>query len=226
MPSIIIPCYNEEKNIQKTVKELQQLKKQIKNLEIIVVDDGSQDKTTEKAEETNADKVVSYTPNKGKGHAMRKGVENTDKEKILFTDADQHQIEKIPRFLEELEPNTIVIGKRNYSLMPWPRRINNALAKLAVFLATGKSVEDPICGIRAINKKDFQELELKENRFEVESEINLKAIKKGIKLKYIPVEIHYPDRSFEFNELNWGQSRKLATYLAKSVIRSWMGKEI
>ncbi len=226
MPSIIIPCYNEEKNIQQTVQELQQLKKQIKNLEIIVVDDGSQDKTTEKAEKTNADKIVTYTPNKGKGHAMRKGVENAEKEKIVFTDADQHQIEKIPLFLKKLQPNTIVIGKRNYSLMPWPRRINNALAKLAVYLATGKAVKDPTCGIRAINKKDFQELELKENGFEVESEINLKSIKKGMNLKYIPIDIHYPDKSFEFNELNWSQSTGLALYLAKSVIKSWTGKEI
>ena len=110
--------------------------------------------------------------------------------------------------------------------MPWPRRINNALAKLAILLATGKSVKDPTCGIRAIKRKDFEKLSLKENGFEVESEINLKSIKKGMELRYVPVEIEYPDKSFEFNELNWSQSGGLAKYLATSVIKSWTGKEL
>ncbi len=224
MPSIIVPSYNEEKTIENTLQELQELKKNIKpEIEIIVVDDGSQDKTKEKAE-GKADKVISYKPNRGKGHAMRKGVENAEHEEIIFTDADQHHIEKLPLFLEKLEENTIVIGKRNFHKMPWPRRINNSLSKLAIFLATGREVKDPICGIRSIHKKDFQKLKLKENGFEIESEINLKALKKKMKLKYVPIEIEYPDKSFEFNELNWRQSKKLATYLAKSVINSWTGK--
>lgn len=222
MPSIIIPSYNEEETIGNTLKELETLKENNSEIEIIVVDDGSQDKTKEKSKK--ADKVISYKPNQGKGHAMRKGVENAEHEEVIFTDADQHHIEKLPLFLQKLEENTMVIGKRNFKKIPWPRRINIALTKLAVFLATGRIIKDPICGIRAIHKKSFQELNLEESGFEIESEINLKALKKKMKIKYVPIEIEYPDEPFEFNELNWRQSKKLATYLITSVLKSWTGK--
>lgn len=223
MITIIIPSYNEEKNIVNTVKQLKNL--EIKEeYEIMVVDDGSSDRTAEKAQKAEADKVVSYEPNRGKGYAMRKGVNEANGEKILFTDADQHHISKIPEFIEKLEKNTVVTGKRNFNKLPWPRRINNSLAKLVMLLATGKIVKDPICGIRAMYKKDFQTLNLKENGFETESEINLKAIKSHMKMKYVPVEIEYPLQTFKFNELGLGKSIKLASYLIKSMVKSWLGK--
>ncbi len=220
MITIIVPSYNEEENIENTVKELRKLSLD-EEFEVMVVDDGSNDKTTELAEKAGADQVIHYTPNQGKGYAMRKGAKEANGEKIIFTDADQHQIEKLPRFLKELEPGTLVTGKRNFNKVPWPRRVNNALAKLAVLLATGKKVEDAICGIRAVYREDFLDLGLEKDGFEVESEINLKAISRGMEMKYIPVEIDYPPKSFKFNELGWSKSFKLGTYLAKSVLRSW-----
>lgn len=223
MISIIVPSYNEEGNIENTVKKLKDLELK-EDKEIVIVDDGSQDKTAEKARKSNADKVVTYKQNRGKGYAMKKGVEEAEGEIILFTDADQHHIEKIPRFTEKLKEKDIVIGKRDFDKIPWPRRINIALTKLSLLMATGRTVKDPICGIRAMKKKTFQEMNLEQDRFEIESEINFKALKKNMEIGYVPIEIDYPEETFEFNELDWVNSFHLATYLVKSVLKSWLGK--
>lgn len=223
MISIIVPSYNEEETIEDTVKQLKELELEQEH-EVIVVDDGSKDKTAEKAKEAGASQVITYRPNRGKGYAMRKGVEAAEGEVILFTDADQHHIDKIPRLIEKTSENTQVIGKRDFTKVPWPRRINISLTKLAVFLATGREVKDPICGIRSMYKERFQELGLEEDGFEIESEINLKSLKKGMNIEYVPITITYPEKTFQFNELNWPKSFELASYLAKSVLKSWAGK--
>ncbi len=222
MISIIIPSYNEEQNIEKAVKEMKKLKLKEKH-EVIVVDDGSTDKTAEKAEKAGADQVVTYKQNQGKGYAMRKGTEKAKGQKILFSDADQYTTKDISLFMKKLEQADIVIGKRDFTKIPWPRRINIGLTKLAILLATGKTIQDPICGIRAMYKKDIQKLNLQENRFEVESEINLKALKRKMSIQYVPIHIEYPEGTFKVNKLNWTNSFKIIKYLVKSVLQSWAG---
>ncbi len=220
MISIIIPAYNEEQNIEKAVKEMKKLNLKEKH-EVVVVNDGSTDKTTEKAKK--AYQVVTYKQNQGKGYAMRKGIEKARGNKVIFTDADQYTTKKIHQFINKLEHADIVIGKRDFTKIPWVRRINIALTKLAILLATGKTIQDPICGIRAMYKKDFQKLNLQENRFEVESEINLKALKRNMSIQYVPIDITYPKGTFEVNKLNWTNSLKIIKYLVKSVLQSWTG---
>lgn len=223
MISVIIPAYNEEENIKKAVEEVKKVDLN-EELEVIVVDDGSTDNTIKKAAESKADELVSYKPNMGKGYAMRKGVEKARGEKVFFTDADQCQVDKLSIFLNKLKEETVVIGKRDWNNVPWTRRINISLTKLAILMATGKTVKDPICGIRAIYKETFEELKLKENGFEIESEINLKALKKGLNIDYVSIKVPYYKGAFEFNELNWKKSFRLAVYLAKSVLKSWSEK--
>jgi len=221
MLSIIVPSYNEEDNIGKTVRDLKELDLD-ESYEVIVVDDGSDDRTAGNAEEAGADQVLSYDPNRGKGYAMRKGVESSQGEKILFMDADQHEVIKIPKFIERLEKGKVIIGNRNPDRMPWTRRINNFFANLAIILATGRTMKDPVCGMRAIYKEDLLELDLAKDGFEVESEINIKSLDTGMDVGFVPVNIDYPPQPFRFNTLGFKKSFKLASYLSKSVIISWL----
>lgn len=153
--SVVIPAYNEEKRIGKTLDFITNyLKKQPYNWEILVVDDGSKDKTKEvvmQKKKTNPKiHYLSYGENRGKGYAIKFGVNKAKGDYILFADADNatpfSEIEKLLPFKDEYD---IVAGSR-YLLKPTPVQSNyfkalfRSLKELLVFLFTGKVPETTI----------------------------------------------------------------------------------
>ena len=108
--SIIIPAYNEKNRILKTLNSIYEYF-QNENFEIIIVDDGSNDNTTsfiENKKESIGEniKIISYQPNKGKGYAVKKGIEKAQGKFILFTDADNSTpIEEFKKLLTALKNN-------------------------------------------------------------------------------------------------------------------------
>ena len=113
--SIVVPCYNEENRIKPFLTSLIQFSKDnLKSYEIIVVNDGSKDKTLDVLKEFSKDiKLISYEKNKGKGGAVREGVLSSIGEKVLFIDADGSiQPDEIPKMLEELDNYDVVVGDR------------------------------------------------------------------------------------------------------------------
>ncbi|MFA5159130.1 MAG: glycosyltransferase, partial [Candidatus Omnitrophota bacterium] len=116
--SVVIPAYNEEKRLpQSLATVLDFLKRQPYGSEIIISDDGSQDRTVAVAQELlqGFPHQVLVTPrNRGKGHAVRQGMLATTGEYVLFTDADlSTPIEEVARFLTYLEKGQdVVIGSR------------------------------------------------------------------------------------------------------------------
>ncbi len=113
--SIVVPCYNEENRIKPFLTELIQFSKDnLKDYEIIVVNDGSKDKTLDILKEFSKDiKIVSYDKNKGKGGAVREGVLSSIGEKVLFIDADGSiQPDEIPKMLKKLDSYDVVVGDR------------------------------------------------------------------------------------------------------------------
>lgn len=184
--SIIVPAYNDEKQIAKTLEDLH---KALPRAEIVVVDDGSADRTAAVA--AKQAKVVRHAQNQGKGAAMRTGSRKATRSVLLFIDAAQFHAEEAPRVLNAVQNSGLVVGVRDWTVIPWHRRITNALTRLAVFLGTGHLVSDPLSGFRAIRKKDFVRLNTKENRYCIEAEMMFKALLRGFKVGEVPVRVAY-----------------------------------
>jgi len=126
--SIIIPVYNEEKRLPNTLREIDKyLRKQAYDYEILVVDDGSKDRTVEVgrglASTIKSLKITGYKKNQGKGYAVRFGLKEASGDYRLFTDADNStsidQIEKMWPWFAEVSPH----------LTPHPASQNSALEK-------------------------------------------------------------------------------------------------
>ena len=113
--SIVIPCYNESKDIAKNCEIIKKHLEDIKqDYELILVNDGSKDNTKEVIEAIPDVKALSYEPNRGKGGAVKYGIENATGEYVLFMDADlSTDLSAIEKFLK-LAPNyDMVIGSRH-----------------------------------------------------------------------------------------------------------------
>src|SRR3972149_154463 len=119
--SIVIPAYNESRRLESTLRRIVSHCSLIgQPFEIIVVDDGSTDDTAQMVESAKREigslRLVSYRPNRGKGYAVRMGIQESKGQYILFSDADlSTPIEEMDRFLPLLQNGTpVVIGTRKH----------------------------------------------------------------------------------------------------------------
>ena len=189
----VIPAYNEEKNIAKIIKKA---KKYVDG--IIVVDDGSKDKTKEAAEKANA-VVLKHIVNLGKGAALKTGCDYAVKngaELIVALDADaQHNPDYIPRFIEKLKKYDIVFSYRKASKkMPFVLRFGNwFISRVARFLY-GISLNDTQCGFRAFSKEAYKKVRWSVSDYSMESEMISKAGKQRLKYVQIPIQTIYSDK--------------------------------
>ena len=197
--SVIIPSYN----IERTIKEV--IERCPPNYEVVVVDDGSTDRTREMAESTRA-KVVVHEKNMGKGQAMITGIENARGNTVVFIDGDlQHAPEDIPRLVEKIDDGTfdMVIGSRRmYDAdgMPFIRRASNKISTFLVRAFIGVRIRDTQSGFRAIGKGKLKGMGLKSKRFEIETEMLAKAARMRLRVGEVPIKIVYMDDSvFHFS---------------------------
>ncbi|MCM8772935.1 MAG: glycosyltransferase family 2 protein [Candidatus Omnitrophica bacterium] len=201
---IIIPCHNEEKNIGLLLKNL---KKNFKN--ILVVDDGSTDKTREIAEKEEVF-VISHNYCKGKGEALKTGFKfalEKDFPAVITIDGDgQHLPEDAIKFVQvyRKKPNIgIIVGKRDIlsKNMPLIRKITNISMSFLISLISFHWIPDTQCGYRLINKEVLRKVKLYTSHFETESEILIKAGWFGFKIKSIPVETIYKEEKSKIKPL-------------------------
>ena len=113
--SIVVPCYNESKDIAKNSEIIKNYLESIKqDYELILVNDGSKDNTKEVIEAIPGVKALSYEPNRGKGGAVKYGIENATGEYVLFMDADlSTDLSAIEKFLKLAPDYDMVIGSRH-----------------------------------------------------------------------------------------------------------------
>ncbi|MEM0372449.1 MAG: glycosyltransferase family 2 protein [archaeon] len=221
--SAVIPAYNAEKRIPNTIRSI----KKIKEIsEIVVADDGSADRTSEISKKLGA-KVVRLPVNKGKGAAMREGARAAEGDLIVFIDDSQFEPSEIPILLNEMKKNKadMIVGKRNFDLIPWQRRITNSLTKLAILMGTGKRISDPLSGFRIMPKKAFESLNTKEDRYSIEADINFRAILNRLKIIEHPVTVHYHSRSvLRASALrSWRLVFFESMFNVKTVLKIWLG---
>ena len=113
--SIIIPCYNEAKDIAKNVEIVKEyLKEKVIDYELLLVNDGSKDNTKEVIESIPGVKALSYDINRGKGGAVKYGIENATGDYILFMDADlSTDISAIEKVVELAPSYDVILGSRH-----------------------------------------------------------------------------------------------------------------
>lgn len=202
--SAFFPAYNEEANIRQTVeKAIEILEKVAKKWEIVVIDDGSKDKTgaivKRLMKKEPRIRLITHTPNRGYGAALKSGFYNSKYKWIAFTDADgQFDFSEITKFFKKQRQTgaDLVIGYYLKRAVPFYRIWGSKLWELAVFLLFGLKVRDIDCGFKLIHKKvidGIPRLEAERGPF-ISSELLIKAKKKGFKMVQLGV-YHYPRRA-------------------------------
>ncbi|MEK6891832.1 MAG: glycosyltransferase family 2 protein, partial [Nanoarchaeota archaeon] len=183
--SIVIPTLNEEKNIRILLQQIDH-----KKYEIIVVDGGSTDKTVEIAKRFGV--IIIYT-SKGKGAALRKGMDAARSDIIVTMDADlSHRISEINLLIEAVKSGyDICMGSRfimggGTDDMPLYRKLGNKFFIWLVNALWGTNYSDLCYGYRSFRKSVIKKLNLESDGFGIETEISIKAAKKKLKIIEIP----------------------------------------
>ncbi len=190
---VIIPAYNEGRAFAETLKTLKD-----KEISVLAIDDGSIDETYAVAKKW-ADVVIRSKKNLGKGVSLRKGISyllaNEDFDYLITMDADgQHSPDDIDQFLREAKGgNSFVVGNRmnNPSGMPYIRIITNRFMSWLISKITGQDIPDTQCGFRMIKREVLEKIAIKTKKFEIESEILIKAANLGFDIKSMPVRSIY-----------------------------------
>lgn len=197
--SIILPCYNEEQNVETVVRASDMVAKEVaKDYEIIVVDDGSKDKTAEIASNLKKEipqLVVISQANQGYGGAIKTGFEATKKDWIFFTDADlQFDLNELKDFTAHISEFDFIFGYRAKRADKFHRVLIAKMLKVwnRIFLGFPLYVKDIDCAFKLMKRQEFiKTFPILSTGAMVNTEFILKLHKMGYKFKQLPVN-HYP----------------------------------
>lgn len=206
--SAFLPAYNEEACLEETASEIAEfLKKNFSNWELIIVNDGSQDKTGEIAVQLAKKyrpriNVVTHKKNRGYGAAMSSGIEASRKDLIFYTDADaQFDIKEIKKLLPLTDRAEIVAGYRLNRQDPKTRIFVAWTYNLIMRILFGLKVKDVDCSFKIYHRRIFDKIKVKSLTGFSDTEILIKAKNLGYQITQVGVH-HYPRRagktSYEF----------------------------
>ena len=195
---IVIPAFNEESVIQDVIKEIRDAGYE----NIIVVDDGSGDKTHEKAKSSGVT-ALRHKINRGKGAATKTGIEAAKllrADIIVTMDGDgQHDPKDIEKLIEPIIQNhcDVVLGTRlkNTKGMPWHRIAANHVGNFFTWLLFGLWVTDSQSGFRAYSKHAAEVINTKGDRYEYDSEIIREIYIYKLKFKEVSIAVRYTEYS-------------------------------
>ncbi len=200
--SIILPAYQEEKRIPKTLEKVRNyLSKQQYSWEVIVVNDGSPDKTgqvvTEKIKGWKNFCLIDYKINKGKGNAVKTGILAAQGDWRLVMDADSStDISEVEKLLPLIKDYQAIIGSRYLKAdsikvkQPFYRRVISRMGNLVIRVALGIKFVDTQCGFKLYSAKFARDVFPRQTiyRWGFDVEILTIGIKKGYKIKEVPVD--------------------------------------
>jgi glycosyltransferase involved in cell wall biosynthesis len=194
--SIIIPVYNEEKNIEKVIEAVRHAPIEI-DKEIIVVEDFSYDRTKHilrhKYLKFKDIKIIFHPENRGKGAAIRSGLEQVTGDIVLIQDADlEYSVEDYPTILDPLIKGEaeVVYGSRflgKISGMRWPNWLANKILTKTVNLLYNIWITDEATAYKAFKSSLIKSIPLKCQRFEFCPEVTAKLAKRGVKIHEVPI---------------------------------------
>ena len=203
--SIVVPCFNESLAVSKTAKEIFSTLTTWKEsedvqlcFELIFVNDGSTDNTSEKLSTLYQDyknlEVIDSKVNCGYGASLKKGILAAKYDSIVITDADgTYPNERIPELIKGLEKNDMVIGARigkNVQIPALRRPVKWLLLKYARWMSKA-DIKDLNSGLRAM-KKDmvFRFWNMLPNAFSFTSTITISMHIEGLSVSYLPIDYH------------------------------------
>jgi Glycosyl transferase family 2 len=193
--SVVIPCLNEEAAVGAVVDQAWRgIEASGKSGEVIVVDNGSTDRSAEIAA-THGATVVSE-PRRGYGSAYLAGLAEAKGRYIVMGDADEtYPMDELPRFVDALESGSdLVVGSRfnghiHKDAMPWTNRwIGNPILTGMLNLLFRVRVSDAHCGMRALRRDALPELDLHSTGMEFASEMVFKAYRRGLEVSELPID--------------------------------------
>lgn len=209
--SIFFPFWNEEENIEKIVLTALSVAPTVASLwEILIIDDGSSDKTLQIAEALEKKhpniRVITHQPNRGYGAALRSGLEHAKYRYIVFTDGDlQFDFSEVVKFIEKIDKADIVIGfrKKRKDKNIFIRLLLMYLLKVWDFIFFHFYVKDIDCGFKMFRREAVEQLmPLRSEGAMITTEILAKAKVKKLKVAQVGVE-HFPRKYGEQSGANF-----------------------
>lgn len=204
--SIIVPVFNEEKTISLVLKKVSALKIQGVEKEIIVIDDGSTDATASEIKNLIRQlggknfKFFQHEKNLGKGAAVRTGIENATGDYIIIQDADlEYDIRDIPRLVAEIRDKKDVVYGTRLDRIPHLKEeekrlqflihyFGNRFLSLVTSFLYGQWITDMETCYKLFPRSAVRDINLNSRRFDFEPEITSKLLKKGFKIREIPIK--------------------------------------
>ena len=198
--SVIIPCYNEADNIEEAIRRIPKMGKET---EIIVVSDGSKDNTADVVRGMKKDypnlKLIDYSPNRGKGYAVKTGFDAATQEVIMVFDADMSvPPEELPRFFEPLNKGIcdFVNGTRMIYLMEsqsmkFLNLLGNKIFGRILSFIMDQDITDTLCGTKALYKKDYRYIKMGRDRW---GDFDLLFGAAKLRSTIMEVPVHYMTR--------------------------------
>lgn len=211
--SIIVPAFEEEERLgESATKMLVYLRDKRPTGELIIVDDGSSDGTTRVAEEICArfpevrSRVIRYEENRGKGFAVRTGLESAEADIAIFTDADlSTPIEETFKLVDPIKNGEVDVAFGSRALdrsligvhRPWRREQGGKVFNLIVRTLTGLPFWDTQCGFKAFDMVKFRPLLklMTIDRFGFDVEFLFVANHNGLRLREVPVRWNHDERT-------------------------------
>jgi len=200
---VLVPAFNEEKNIENTIRSIPKKIFGIDEVKVLVVDDGSTDKTMDKAMNGGAYRVVSHTTNTGVGAAFMTGVRNAismNADILVAVDADsQFDSNQIPELISPILNNQadVVIGSRfkdgKPKNIPRIKYLGNMIFTRIVSGLVQQKFTDTQTGFRAYSKKALLNISVV-NDFTYTQEVLIDLKFKGLQITEVPISVKYDDK--------------------------------
>ncbi len=193
---VLIPAYNEEKNIKETVARVKKL-----GYRPLVVDDASLDGTYKIAKSAGAI-VLRHEVNGGKGEAVKSGFNyifsNLKVKYIVILDADlQYKPEDIPNLLQKLKDKSadFVMGYRDWSAVPFRHKLGNLVWRFFFNLLFGTRMKDTNCGFMAMTVDTARKIKGIGKGYVIDNHIVSQVVKNKLRIAQIAVSISYKNKS-------------------------------
>ena len=197
--SVVLPALNEEDNIETAVKRVVDVLRSLKfrDWEVIVVNDGSTDRTGEIAdriagEDPDHIRVFHHSPNRGYAEALKTGFTNGRHQLLFYTDSDnQFDVKELANLLPLIEDADIVNGFRIYRFDPLTRLVLSWGFNLIVRIVFRIKLRDIDCAFKLFRREVFDKVQIESKKFFVDAEVLAKARYHGFRMVEIGVR-HYP----------------------------------
>ncbi len=193
-----IPCYNEERTLPETIRDIPRLIPGASSVEILVVDDGSSDRTIEIAQFHKVDHIIRHKKNRGLARTFRTGLEaalRLQADIIVNTDGDnQYCGADIVALVAPIIGGEydLVVGDRQTNKVPhfsWQKRTLQRIGSLSVHKLSGSKIPDAVSGFRAISRNAALQLNIVSS-FSYTIEMLIQANSKGISIGSVPVRVN------------------------------------